>query len=474
MPKGVRLHTASLISLAVMATALGCGGEDSSSSPSAPTSGAPTVRGTERLAWAQAGDVSRLRFRAYVDGAAVDLTAATCNSGSPEAECSSPLPTLTNGVHTIAVVNVTAASGAESERTNTITVQKLAQRSIVAATLPMASARPGALRLDSEVAIADGLAFTADIVATGVRGPVQLAWVADGRLLVSDADRQVRVVRPGEAGPTSAALDIGLLSTRTAGPMGIASHPGFAQNRFVYVSFLERDGSDRTVIRVVRVREAGDTLGEPAALYLAPVAPSATADTARADEAPLAAPRMAFGPDRLLYVMLPPGFEVVDDAAASTPRGVLLRLSDDGTVPTAGPLSGITSSALGFTWHPGSGALWMIEGTGTTASVRSFGTGERGGSARPERGVLVLQASLANRALAKALVPVGSGKGGWVARLALPAQTDAGAGMLDRIGDVVGGADGTLFAATANAVSDPGSGAGREVVVRLTPAPARH
>ena len=99
------------------------------------------MRGTERLAWAQAGDVSRLRFRAYVDGAAVDLTAATCNSGSPEAECSSPLPTLTNGVHTIAVVNVTASSGVESERTNSITVQKVTQRSIVAATLPMASTR---------------------------------------------------------------------------------------------------------------------------------------------------------------------------------------------------------------------------------------------------------------------------------------------------------------------------------------------
>ena len=56
---------------------------------------------------------------------------------------------------------------------------------------------------------------------------------------------------------------------------------------------------------------------------------------------------------------------------------------------------------------------------------------------------------------------------GWVARLALPAQTDAG--MLDRIGDVVSGAGGTLFAATVNAVSDPGPGAGRDVVVRLTP-----
>src|SRR6185295_5131367 len=86
-----------------------------------------------------------------------------------------------------------------------------------------------------------------------------------------------------------------------------------------------------------------------------------------------AGPRMAFGPDRLLYVMLPPGLEFVNEPAASTPRASMLRLTDEGRVASGEPLSGVTSTPLAFTWHPTTGALWvMLRGDNGQAAVRSL------------------------------------------------------------------------------------------------------
>jgi hypothetical protein len=51
-----------------------------------------------------------------VDDRPVDLDAATCDGSTPEAACTSPLPPLTNGIHTITLAAVDRFSGLESER----------------------------------------------------------------------------------------------------------------------------------------------------------------------------------------------------------------------------------------------------------------------------------------------------------------------------------------------------------------------
>ena len=478
MFQGMRpLSTAQLVLVvAVCLAAPGC--EDDDASPTGPTpvtgdatgsAGATEVRGTERLVWNQVGDTSRLRFRAYVNGRAVDLPSATCDGATPEAECSSPLPTLTDGVHTIELVNI--SSGVESARTGPITLKKVAARSTVAA-LPLASAARG-LRLEPVITIADGLSFTAEVVATGVRAPAQLASLPDGRLLLAEADGRVRVVRPGDAENHQPALEAGMLGSQPVGAMGIASHPDFTQNRFVYVSLLESDREGDMRLRLLRLREIGDALGEAATLFDAPVAGDASVSQSGS--------RMAFGPDRLLYVMLPPGLEFVNEPAASTPRASMLRLTDEGRAPTAGPLSGVISTPLAFAWHQSSGALWLMFRSGNgEAAMRSLETRVRAMSveAAPIRvregtgaaaGTLLLQSAPDDLLVARAFVGTRSDGSGGMARLTLPLQ--AAERMSDRIGDVVAGANGTLFVTTSNAV-DPNS-TSADVVVRLTPVPAQ-
>jgi len=157
--------------------------------------GTVAAQSSERLAWNQTGDTSQLRFRAYIDSNPFDLPDATCNGATPSAECTSPLPALSTGTHSIQLTSVLA--GTESDRSPSITYQKTAAAASYSA-LPLAWDQSAALRVERVITIADGLSFTADVVATGVRAPAQLAWLPDGRLLLSDADGRVRMVRPGE------------------------------------------------------------------------------------------------------------------------------------------------------------------------------------------------------------------------------------------------------------------------------------
>jgi len=474
----------------VCLAAPGCEDDDVSPTGPSPVAGEPTpgtgaggavtggtqVRGDEWLSWSQAGNTSQLRYRAYLDNKPVELSKTTCSDG----ECKSPLPSMSDGTHTLQLVSV-SGTGVESERSDLMTLQKGAARATASA-VPLATGQSTAVRLAPVITIG-GLEFKTDTVATGVRAPAQLAVLPDGRLLVSDAAGRVRMVHPGEEEGREPALEARMVTAlQPAGPMGIASHPDFAENRLVYLSLLEPDPRGAMRLRVLRLREVGDALGEPATVFEAPVAASApqTADVASLAQP---GPRMAFGPDRLLYVMLPPGVEFVNEPAASTPLASMLRLTDAGRAPSGEPLTGITSSPLAFAWHQTSGALWVMfrSETGETA-MRSLESRARAMSAAPVRlriregagasaGTLLVQPAPDELLAARAFVGTRADGSKGMARLAFPLQrTDR---ISDRLGDVVAGNGGTLFVTTSNGLVGGAPGGADDVVVRLTPAPAQ-
>ncbi len=149
------------------------------------------------------------------------------------------------------------------------------------------------------------------------------------------------------------------------GASGLALHPDFAQNHFVYVSFLAQGGAPAR-LRLVRLREVGDTLGEPATIFEAPLAVTSRRRAARLT---------AWRPRRAARSTLAPAWRSVRtdcctcccrpaSSSRTSPRraGRTRRCcgsTDDGRVPR-GPLSGIVSHPLGFAWHPATRALWGI------------------------------------------------------------------------------------------------------------------
>ena len=470
----------------------GCGG--SSPSPDRPSSdppstipGATTVYGTERLAWLQPGHVSGMQFRAYVDNTPVELNAAACNGTIPDSECSSPLPSMTDGVHSIALAAV--SSGLEGERSPSITVQKLSTRSVVSvASFPDARVSAGGLRFDAVVTIS-GVSFTIDVVARGLKGPTQLAATPDGRLLIADADARVHLIRPGEPESREVALDARmLLQPSSAGGLGLAVHPDFAQNRFVYVSFLAQDGPERTLLRIVRLREVGRHARRAAGVVrgAARGSSSGSACRRRVVRRPAKAPVWHSAQTGSLYTLLPAGVEFDNEPAASRPSASLLRITDEGRVPEAEPLSGVTAHPLGFAWHPSTAALWLIlPGVNGEAVVRSgadapvSGIDVAGGSVirltdggGSSSGALVIQDSGATE-LARAFPQGIDHESIGALRLTVPIIAERFLdGVSDRIIDVVPAGGGTLYLATSNAGGQEGApGNSGDVVVRLRPQP---
>lgn len=437
------------------------------------------MHGTERLAWSQAGHVSGLRFRAYVDDTPVSLDAAVCD-GAPEAVCSSPLPSMTDGPHTIALVTM-LGSGPESERSESIQVEKIRDGAASLASLRDAGGGFRAMGLQATVAVAPDIVFAADVVARGIQAPAQMAAAPDGRLLVAESDGSVRVVRPGDATRITRALDVArtrrMLAVDAMGSPGLAIDPGFASNHFVYLASIADEGAGPR-LRVMRLREVGDTLGEPASLFETTVVGRTTASGASGEGgSPAQGPRLAFGPEGLLYIALPTGFTFDREPSASRPHAAMLRLQPDGVVSDA-PLTGVRAHPVAFTWDPSTGALWLaFAGDAVTTLEPAPAGGEQGpapgrrvaraiGPVRLPTAVrrlpggpaviLASAAGLQTHGLTYALLRTPDTS--TTVRLALPVMAP---GLADRIGDIVSGADGTWFAMTSN------PGAPDNVIVRL-------
>jgi len=339
------------------------------------------VTGTERLAWTQIDVASNLRFRAYVDGAPVDLESVSCGE-SVDADCQAPLPSLNDGVHTIAVTAV-APSGAESAASGTITVQKVSGAGLSIASIPAATADT---QVQSEAFVIgpNGLRFAVDAVAQRLKAPLQLAATPDGRLLVGDGEGRVTMLHPGAPSRDGLALDARELVGRgSVGAVGLAVHPNFAETGFVYAS-ITSSGRGSAGLRIVRLREVGGVLGEPATVFEAPlVTASGTATAGGVSESPppsASGARLAFGPDGLLYALLPPGVVFDHEPAASTPLASIVRIDGDGRASRAGAVDGVVTQPLGLTWHPRTNELLAIlSGAGGTAAISSLGRGNVAG-----------------------------------------------------------------------------------------------
>ncbi|HYT65107.1 MAG TPA: hypothetical protein VEL51_01725 [Vicinamibacterales bacterium] len=103
-----------------------CGG-----SPATP-SGTETITGIERFGWdqpaADAGELASFRYALYVDDARSEAADVSCALGQPSGQfiCTSRLPTMSSGVHTLQVAAFAIDGGAirESARSSAVRVLK--------------------------------------------------------------------------------------------------------------------------------------------------------------------------------------------------------------------------------------------------------------------------------------------------------------------------------------------------------------
>ena len=202
---------------------------------------------------------------------------------------------------------------------------------------------------------ADGTRFRVDVVATGLEVSWGLALAPDGRLFVTDRPGRVRIIENGVLLPELALTLTDVYAQIEAGALGLAVHPQFEQNRYVYLVYTAERPGQSPVNRLVRYRELANTLGEGVVLFDRPLG-ARTHDGAR----------VRFGPDGKLYVTMGD----VRDASLSQDlaafNGKIFRLNEDGTTPSDNPFGSPVLSyghrnPQGIDWHPVSGDLWATE-----------------------------------------------------------------------------------------------------------------
>jgi len=206
------------------------------------------------------------------------------------------------------------------------------------------------------VTAGDGTRFSVEVVAQNLEIPWSMAFAPDGRMFVTERPGRVRVFQNGQvlAAPALTLTDVAAVGE--GGLLGIAVHPDFANNHFVFLAYTARLAGGSRETRVVRYREVGNTLGEPAVIL---------------DRVPAAdihdGARVRFGPDRKLYVTMGDTAAPPTAQDLGTLTGKILRLNDDGSVPGDNPLAGSPifsyghRNPQGLDWHPVTGEPWGSE-----------------------------------------------------------------------------------------------------------------
>ena len=177
--------------------------------------------------------------------------------------------------------------------------------------------------------IQSAAAFQIDVVADGLEHPWAIAFLPDGRMLVTERAGRLRVIdsdgqlldQPVDGIPQAYVASQG-------GLMEIALHPEHEHNGWIYLSLAHGDRRANTT-RVVRGRLEGMHWIDNEIIF--------TAEPTR-DTPVHYGGRMAFMNDGTLLITLGDGFDYREDAQRlDSHTGTIVRLHDDGRVPVDNP-----------------------------------------------------------------------------------------------------------------------------------------
>ena len=199
------------------------------------------------------------------------------------------------------------------------------------------------------------------VVTTGLSHPWALAFLPNGDMLVTERPGRLRIVRRGVLDPQAIS---GVPQVRTdgnGGLMDVALHPRFADNRVVYLTYTKPVGNGMGAPALARGKlEAG---------ALADVRDLLVTDAYEGNSGLNG--RVVFGRDGKVYMSTGGNVENVSQDPTSL-RGKILRLNDDGSVPSDNPFVGHVGhrpeiytfghrNTLGLVAHPETGMLWNHE-----------------------------------------------------------------------------------------------------------------
>lgn len=203
---------------------------------------------------------------------------------------------------------------------------------------------------------------TVETVATGLVHPWGLAFLPDGRALVTERPGRLRILgTDGRLSPPVAGTPE-VFAVRQGGLLDVALAPDFETSRLVYLSFAE-PGPGGASTAVARGRLAGERLEGAEVVFR---------QLPKLEGPNHWGSRLAFARDGTLFVTTGDRFKFDPAQDLSTHVGKVLRVNPDGSVPQDNPFVGREGArpeiwsyghrnVQGAAIHPATGKLWIHE-----------------------------------------------------------------------------------------------------------------
>ncbi|MDM0068230.1 PQQ-dependent sugar dehydrogenase [Variovorax sp. J31P207] len=216
--------------------------------------------------------------------------------------------------------------------------------------------------------------FKVTELATGLDTPWALAFLPDGRMLITQRGGQLRLRNADGSAVNGGADQVAgvpvVAAVGQGGLLDVAVDPAFASNRRIYLSFAERDGADPslngTAVARAELDAANRTLGNLTVIYR---------QSPKVDSTAHFGSRLVF--DRSGYLFVTLGERLLDTQRGfaqdlSRGNGKVVRITTDGAPAPGNPFAA-TAGAQPHIWsyghrnpqgaalHPATGDLWTHE-----------------------------------------------------------------------------------------------------------------
>lgn len=200
----------------------------------------------------------------------------------------------------------------------------------------------------------DGIRFRLVPVMTNLEVPWSIGFSGED-IYVTERVGRLKVLKKGQSIPSVIATLDDVHQAGEGGLMGLAFHPRFAENRFLYLSYTyTKSGS--TLNKVMRYRLDNEGLKDP--MPIVEGIPGSGIHNGS---------RIRFGTDGKLYITTGDAAQRQIAQELTSLAGKILRVNDDGSIPSDNPFPGSAVYSLGhrnpqgLDWHTETGTLFSSE-----------------------------------------------------------------------------------------------------------------
>jgi glucose/arabinose dehydrogenase len=241
---------------------------------------------------------------------------------------------------------------------------------------------------DGQVVTSQKQTFRMEVVARNLETPWGIAFLPDGRMLISERPGRLRIVEKGRLLPDAVKGTPKVWEKQDGGLLDVEVHPDYARNGngWIYISYSETlanpagagpgcpgrggappDPPSMTIVARGRINGNNEWVDQQI-LYRAP---DSVYNSCNAHYGS----RFIFDRQNHLFFSLGEKQQIADSQDLTKPTGKIHRINDDGTIPKDNPFVGATvvpntvpsiwsfghRNPQGFAWDPVTGQLWESE-----------------------------------------------------------------------------------------------------------------